>query len=154
MSTYGQICYGPIFDEDMEFPWTAPQWDADHTAWWRDVNGYESLESPYTEEGAHKPGYSSDDPRINEYYVHRRGWMEANPFPVEIVEYSGFDDSMVILAIPSTLMSCKAGDPKQFTPASLTITTEEVMALIHFCSRWGIESRLENFRWWLSCYPN
>ncbi len=139
----GQTCYGILFEAGTEFPWKD-----DHEAWWRDVNGYEPLECPYTEEGTYKPGYSRDDPRISEYYKHRTAWAQENPFPVELVEYCCYDESMTIIAVPSTLKTCELGDPVKLT--SLVVTDDEVSALMHFCSEYGIVWQC--CQWWLSCF--
>jgi hypothetical protein len=149
--TCGQICYGLLFEADTEFPWS-DQWEGDHEAWWRDVKGYEPLEYPYTEYGEYKPGYSSDDPRISEYFEHRAAWIQENPFPVELVEYCCYDESMVILAVPSTLRTCELGVPTkiEFTPDTLKV--DELDILFHFCSEYGIERILKNCQWWLSCF--
>jgi hypothetical protein len=149
--TCGQICYGFLFEADTEFPWSDSPWNGDHEAWWRDVKGHEPLEYPYTEYGEYKPGYSKDDPRIEEYFRHRVAWTQENPFPVEMVEYCGYDESMVILAIPSTLRTCELGSPFGFKSDTLKVTSDELQALIHFCSEHGIEFQ-QNCQWWLSCY--
>jgi hypothetical protein len=147
--TCGQICYGFLFEADTEFPWSDSRWEGDHEAWWRDVNGYEPLEDPYTATGEYKPGYSYDDPRISEYYAHRAAWTQENPFPVELVEYCDYDESMMIIAVQSSLRTCELGEPTIIL-GTLTVTGDEVQVLIHFCNQYGIEFQ-QNCKWWLSC---
>lgn len=145
MNTDGQICYGILFEEGYEFPWDIEPWDGAE-AWWRDVNGYESLEYPWAANGAYKPGYSADDPRVREYFIHRRTWDEVNPFPITLVD-CGYCD-LWILAVTSSFISCDS--PEAFNPADLIVHVDETMVLLDFCRRWDIE--LHDPKWWLNTY--
>ena len=148
MSTNGQICYGIRFDEGYEFPWDIEPWQGDHEAWWRDVNGYESLEYPFAEDGSYNPGFHRDDPEIPAYFNHRRAWDKENPFPVELVYCGDLDSSNVILAVGSSCVF--AEHEESFNPVDLFVYDVRRNVLLDFCRRWNIES--DHPKWWLSTY--
>lgn len=153
VSTDGQICYGILFDEDYEFPWSTDEYeDSDISYWWRDMNGYiNPIESPYTEDG-YKPGYTSGDPRVNEYYEHSYKWLESNPLPVELVNYQSGECPAYILAIPSTVKTANRGNPIAFSPGiELVVSGQDRQALIDFCTKYGLEINAPP-SWYLSSY--
>jgi hypothetical protein len=148
MSTNGQICYGIRFNEGFEFPWDMGPWRGDHEAWWRDVNGYESLEYPWAKDGNYNPGFDADDPRITAYFVHRRAWDKGNPFPVELVFCGDFNSSNTILAVGSSCVFADE-DEESFNPVDLVVPYGGIV-LLNFCQTWNIES--DHPKWWLSTY--
>lgn len=149
MSTDAQICYGIAFEEGFEFPWGIEPWWGDHEAWWRDVNGYESLWYPYTEDGDYKPGVDGNDPRVDEYHSHKSSWIRENPFPLTLVHCGSYDFSEVILAVTSTFVIAE-GYGESFRPSQLIVHDGSRNVLLDFCRMWNIESN--HPKWWLSTY--
>lgn len=152
-STDGQISYGILFDEGYEFPWSTDEYEDDIDNWWREVNGYiNPIDSPYTEDGAgYKPGYSSNHPQVDEYWRHPREWKEANPIPVELVNYQSGEVPAYILAVPSTVQTARRGYPEPFVPESLIVSGQDRQALIDFCAKYDIEMDTPP-SWYLSSY--
>ena len=148
MSMCGQICYGISFDEGYEFPWNIKPWGGDHEAWWRDVSGYEGLEYPYAKDGSYKPGFHQDDPRVQEFFKHRRTWDEENPFPLELVYIGDFNSAETILAVTSSLVCAEYSAP--FDPTKLVVYDGARNVLLDFCRMWNIKS--DHPKWWLSTY--
>lgn len=152
-STDGQICYGILFPEDYEFPWSTNEYEDDIDNWWRDVNGYVNpVESPFDDEGEYKPGYSQNDPRIHEYFKGPDAWDKVNPLPVELVNYQSDECPAYILAVPSTVKIANRGYPVAFGPGiELVVSGEDRQALIDFCSKYGLEVDAPP-SWYLSSY--
>ena len=143
VSTDGQICLGIVFDEDYEFPWE----DEDIKVWWEEVRGYEKPFEIYDDSGR-KLGVTQD--QVNEYHQHSRDWQEANPLPVELVNYCSGDYPMYILAVPSSVINASRGFPVEISP-DLTIKQEELEPFISFTREYLPELSLE-VRWYLSSY--
>lgn len=153
-STDGQICYGIMFDEDYEFPWSADDYeDGDISDWWRDVNGYVNpIESPFTDDGDYKPGYHQNDPRIDQYFAGQSAWDKLNPLPIELVNYQSGDYPAYIIAIPSTVKTANRGNPIVFSPGiELVVSGQDRQALIDFCTKYGLEINAPP-SWYLSSY--
>ena len=142
-STDGQLCFGIMLEEEV-LPWG----DVSLEDMWLDTLGF-SAESPYDEFDEYKPGYSADDPRIDEYYEQKSAMLRDNPPPIEEVNYCSGDCPMMILAVPSSCLTCHRGYPLQIDPAKLVVTDEEVKALLDFCQRFGLSGEPT---WWLSSY--
>lgn len=151
VSTDGQINYGIPFEEGFEFPWDDESGETGIEDWWMEANGYKPPFQPFTSEGDYAPGFSKDDPRIDEYFKHRREWLEKNPVPVEDVNYCSGDCPMILLAVPGLGLSCSRGYPEAFDPQSLVATEEQRAMLLEFCKRWGIETD-EEPKWYLTSY--
>ena len=143
VSTDGQLCFGIMLEEEV-LPWDAESLEDV----WLDALGF-SAESPYDEFGAYKPGYSGDDPRVEEYYAQKSAMLRDNPLPITEVNYCSADCPMMILAVPSSCLTCYRGHPFQIDPAKLIVTNEEVKALLDFCQRFGLSGEPT---WWLSSY--
>lgn len=141
VSTDGQLCCGIVFEEDFEFPWGGMELDE----WWREVNDC-PIESPYDGYGDYKPGVTDS----GDYWDRIYSWDKENPFPFELVNYCSGDCPAWILAIPSSVRSCSRGDPLEFNPTDLIITSEEVRRLLNFCMRFDI--KWFEPTWYLSSY--
>lgn len=177
VSTDGQLCFGVMFDEGFEFPWGWDgdgEFDGDIEEWWRSVNGYVCpMESPWDEDGNRNPGYSDNDPRIDEYFRVRREWLEANPIPVDLVNYCSGDCAMYILTLDNERlnMTARRGYPVVVNVFDLQRAVEETQAervLLQFMQMYGIgEAGLTDSstrfsedgeilapKWWLSSLWN
>ena len=169
-TTNGQICYGILFDEDFEFPWSERDGIDD---WWREVNGYENpCWNPFTPEGDYKAeivtntrvygpvtsGYgmvTSDDPRIQEYFQHQRNWDKEHPLPIELVNCCSCDCPIWILAAPASTEIARRGYPSELDLRALKVNDVAKAPgwranLLEFCDKYKIEH--DEPRWWLSSY--
>lgn len=135
-STDGQISYGVEIEEGYEFPWDE---HGDMEEWWQEINGYAPDWCPFTEDGDYKEGVERGDPRISEYFDHKREWMKKNPLPVEIVVHCSYDYPMYIIAVPGTVLKNSRGYPEEFKPWELEVTGIETLDLIEFCTKHSIE---------------
>jgi len=154
-STNGQLCYGIVFDEGFEFPWTNFDGDGGELEdWWIEVaHGYKPPFECFDEDGDYLPGFKTHDPRVDEYFSHRRAFKNAHPLPVVEVNYCSGDYPMYILAVPQSCRSNYRGDPKSIDPAQLVVTADQVNLLLDFCKTHGIELTAEQSpQWWLSSY--
>ncbi len=141
-STDGQLCFGIKLEEEV-LPWG----DESLEDIWLDA--FDLPESPYNEFGEYKPEYSADDPRADEYYSQRSAILRDNPLPIKEVDYCSADCPIMILAVPSSCLTCYCGYPLQIDPTKLVVTDEEVKALLDFCQRFGLSGEPT---WWLSSY--
>jgi hypothetical protein len=149
-STDGQICYGILFEEDFEFPWS--EFDDDIEDWWRHINNYENPNpSPFDEKGYYLPGIKRDSLEITKYFDHSREWDEKNPIPIKIVNYCSANEPMIILAVKRTVLTANRGYSTSFNPSSLVVSSEEREELLEFCEKY-IGKVPESPRWWLSSY--
>lgn len=152
VSTNGVICYGIQFDEDTEFPWNDDKYEGDIDSWWlHSVVEFKPSLEIYGEDGNYIDGKVPSDEVINAYYAERRAAENANPLPIELVNYCSANAPMYIVAVPSTIKRALRGYPTWFEPTALTVTDEEKAALIAFCEAHGIVT-LEEPMWWLSSY--
>lgn len=148
-STNGQLSFGVVFDEGFEFPWDLTH-EGDIDEWWRDIRGFVNpIESPFTPEGQYKPGIDRDSPFISEYFAKRREWGEANPLPVDVVNYCSGDYPLHILATKH--MIARRGYPERVDADFFEDTDKSANELRAFMSEFGIESDGE-IGWWLSSY--
>ena len=152
-STNGEISFGYVFEDGFEFPWDKAGYVGDIESWWLAINGYKPPFELYTENGEYAPGFSSGDPRISEYYDHRREWMDSHPIPVALVNYCSGDYPMYAMVVPSVGLSCRRGYPERFDPSDLllSLSVERIESLISFCQTHGIETQGEP-RWLLTSY--
>lgn len=132
-STDGQICYGVVFPEGFEFPWDADD-ETGIESWWRTVNGYKKPFELYAEDDDTEPPES----KIDEFYEHQDKWDEANPIPVELVNYCTGDCPMYIIATKDSVKTNSRGYPEEFIPSELKTTEEKT--LINFIEKHLMES--------------
>lgn len=137
MGASASISFGVMFDESYVFPWNAEPFDDDIECWWRTIKSYKPPFEPYLN-GTYAPGFSTNDPRIAEYYEHRRQWLKDNPIPVELVNYCHPDCPMYILAVVDTReWSCDT--PSKFDPTKLGASQYQIERYLGFCKEHGIE---------------
>lgn len=152
VSTNGVICYGIEFDEDTSFPWDDEKYEGDIDNWWlHGVIGFKPAVEIYGEDGNYIDGKEPSDEVLDAYYAEKRAAEDANPLPVELVNYCSADYPMYIIAVPSTIKRALRGYPTWFEPAALTVTDEEKASLLAFCNTHGIVTLAEP-SWWLSSY--
>lgn len=130
-STDGQICYG-ISLEGIEFPWDGIE------KWWQEVNGFKHSIEIYSETdgGGYVGGKKPAESVINSYYEEEKKWLEANPLPVEVVNYCSIDYPSYMLAVPESFKSCGRGYPLEFDPAELKVTDGQHQKLVDFCLKY------------------
>lgn len=150
-STNGIICFGVPCEEGTEFPWDDEGFDGDIVEWWRAINGFTDIHSPFTALGDYSPGWSRDDPRLTEYYEHRARWLAEHPVPVELENYCSGDYPMYAITVPWLGMRCYRGYPETFDPRSLVATDRQVEDLKAFMVKHGINGDGEP-RWLLISY--
>ena len=152
-STDGQICYGIVSEEGIEFPWDTEQFEGDIDEWWiRDVLGFRHSFEIYDRDGEYIGGEQPPQEKISRYHEEKRVFKENNPkLPVELVNYCSGEYPMYILAIPETCNSARRGYPTEFDPASMVVTDEQKQSLINICNAYGIEFENEP-AWYLSSY--
>jgi len=147
-STNGEICYGIICDEGAEFPWDER---GEIEEWWLlDVLKYKSPFELYDHKGQYINGVVPSKDKLSEYYDHRHSFLKANPLPVELVNYCSLDYPIYILAVPGSIKRASRGYPIVFDPAKLTVSFDQVQALLDFCEDHGIE--VGEAGWVLSSY--
>ena len=153
VSTDGQLSFGIMFDEGFQFPWTDPddeEGDGGLAAWWRRVNNMpEPAFYPYTEDGKYKQGVLVNDPRIDEYFLHRSDWLKANPIPIDLVEHCSISHQMYIISVPGLRFTASRGFPLEIAPEQLQVTCAQRQLPIIFCEKWGIDMP-DQPKWWLS----
>ena len=150
-STNGVISFGVVCEEDTVFPWDESPFDGDIDVWWRHENGYVPIYEPFTSDGDFAEGWTENDKRFTEYYEHGRRWEDEHPLPVELVNYCSASVPMHIISLPDVGTSCRRGYPREFIPAELTVTDEQVDSLLSFLEKYKIESD-SNPRWLLTSY--
>jgi len=53
------LCYGMIFEEGFEFPWTDEDGNSDLDKWWLKVNGYKEINKLFGDDGEWLPEYDN-----------------------------------------------------------------------------------------------
>ena len=148
ISSDGQLCYGIKLDEDISLPWSN---DIDH--WWvYEINGYTNPLELFDENDEWIGGERAPQHKIDEYYNTRREFDSQHPLPVELVNYCSYDYPMWIAAIPSTVLSCRRGYPKGFSPTQMEWDRNQPFVtapLLHFVEKY-ISPIHEEPKWWLS----
>lgn len=148
-STNGQICFGILFEEDFEFPWSDAE-DGDIENWWiYQVHGFKHDIELYDEKGEYLDGKKPSAEDMEKYYGPKRAFEAAHPLPVELVNYCSGDCAMYILAVPNSTITARRGYPEEFQPERLTVTEQEIKVLTDFCEQHGIEMPSEP-KWYLS----
>lgn len=139
VSTNGIIGFGVVCDEGTELPWDTEEFDGDIEEWWRRENDFRDIHSPWTPDGNYATGWGDKDPRLDEYYRHRREWLESHPVPIELENYCSGDCPMYALTVPGLGTSCRRGYPKTFEPSELVATPDQAESLKAFLMKYGIE---------------
>lgn len=150
VSTDGQICFGVLLEKDHKLPWDNGDYDGWIESWWMDVQGYKRPFEIFNESGNYIGGMKPPEDKRREYYDHQHTFEKAHPLPIKLVNYCSGDYPMYILAVPGNSKRASRGYPESFDPAELTVTQEEVDALLQFCDDYGIEH--DEPKWWLSSY--
>lgn len=158
-STDGQICYGILLDDGIEFPWDADEFGGDEEGWWRKISDYKPLHVCFVSDD-YAPGFGKTDPRVGEQFAHERAWLDANPLPFKMVNCCSGDYPIWIIAVPDSFISCYRGEPTKLlqrdefsgmvcTPG--VVSWDEVEALIAFCKKHSIAPDAIP-AWYLSSY--
>lgn len=149
VSTNGQICYGILFDEGTEFPWTRDDNDIEH--WWvYTVHGFKHSFEIYTEAGHYIGGQRPAQDVLDKYYGEKREFEKTMPkLPVELVNVCSCDYPQYILAALGTEKTAYRGRPVVFYPDELAAGEDERNTLLNFCHTHDIPFEGEP-RWYLS----
>jgi hypothetical protein len=151
VSTDGQICFGILFEEDFEFPWSQEEYFHDIEQWWlEEILQYKPPFKLY-EDGGYIGGIKPQQEKIDEYYEHQNNFEKKNPLPVSLVNYCSRDFPIYILAVPSSVVGCCRGFPTKFKLEDLVVTEEEINKLVQFCKDHNIEYE-SSPQWYLSSY--
>lgn len=145
-STNGQLCYGRVFEEGYEFPWS----EEDIETWWEKELGFKPSITIYNEDGGYINGVKPPQSQLDLYYKETRQFKLANPLPVELVNYCSGDCPEYILAIPSTIKTANRGYPVPLSP-NLFLEPNEAKAFYKFCDKYNLKSSQED-GWYLSSY--
>lgn len=153
VSTDANLWYGVLLpDEGRHTPWrTDSQFDSDLKAWWRHIHGYAPPFEMYTDTGGYLPGFSSGDPRVNEYYAHLRQWEKDHPLPFEEINYCSCDYGEYGLAVPGTVQRASRGYPHAINPYGLVVQLAQETDFIERLKEHGLYDGV-NYppRWWLT----
>lgn len=137
-STDGIIFFGILCPEECELPWHDAIYDNDIEEWWRKENGFEDILNPWTAEGDYAEGWSTNDPRFDAYYQHRRDWIKSNPLPVDLIHHCSDSYPMFAIAVPNTELTASRGCPERFDPAQLSVGTDQIEKLKAFLTKYEI----------------
>ena len=152
-STDGEISYGIKFEEDFEFPWDDDKYTYDIDDWWLEVLGYQIPFEVYDKDGNYINNERPEEKVINEYYKHRREFLEQNPVPIQLVNYCCSLYPEYIVAIPSTIQTANRGCPVELNINELTFTDEERYKLIEFCIKYlNLTKEQCDPKWYLTSY--
>lgn len=122
--------------------------DIDH--WWiYKVHGFKHDVNIYDKDGNYINGREPTRARIDKYWDEKNIFQKDNPIPVELVNYCSGDCVMYILAVPSSVIDCRRGYPREFNPADLKVTSAERDKLLQFCSQYDIKIPSDP-KWFLS----
>ena len=153
LSTDGQICFGVAFDEGHEFPWDDEKYSADLEDWWIEkIQGYKRPFEMFTEAGEWIGGKEWPQEKKDEYYNHKEKFVKKAPkLPVTLVNYCSGDCPMYILAVPSSYKNNNRGYAEEFDPQKLTVTPEEVAALLAFINEY-VDKKKHSPKWLLTSF--
>ena len=150
ISTNGQLCYGGLFEEDYEFPWSNDEFDYDIEVWWQHVKGFVNpIESPYDGKGNYKPGISYKSPIIKKYWDAVSEWTRNNPIPVKVINYCS-DDCPMYLLTTKTLTNGR-GFPVEVKSEFFKNTEQAHKVLKAFLEEFNLVPD-SVIGWWLSSY--
>jgi len=149
-STDGQICFGVMFEEDYEFPWSDR--DDGIEDWWLEESGWKyDGENPFDADGNFAPGFKEDDPRVDAYFDSQSSWKKSHPCPVVEINYQSGDYPAYILAIPDSLQTANRGNPVAINPEELSVDGSAIEALKEVCAKYDLKYEGEP-SWYLSSY--
>lgn len=146
------LCFGVFCGKQDGLPWGGEGNEYDIELWWRAVNGYQPALEPYTADGGYAPGWSRDDPRLDEYFQHREDWMAKHPLPVEEVRGGTWGETDIILVVPG--IDRVSGDwckPESVELSSLDVPSEAAETLIDFCRKYDVPIQGKP-GWWLVAF--
>lgn len=146
-STNGGICFGVKFEEDHRFPWDSEEYGGDLEEWW--IYEVCKYENPFDWR------YDLTEAEIDEYLQSRRDFSDTHPAPAELVNYCSSECPMYILAVPSSVVTCKRGYPETFNPVDLR--TGGSQKLIDFCAALAESSLIDDDmkpQWYLTIYTD
>lgn len=148
-STDGQICFGIVFKDGYEFPWSENE--DGHEEWWHTVvNGFKPSFEIYDENDEYLNGVRPSEEIITKYYKEKLEFKKNNPLPFELVNYCSGDCPMYILAVPSTFIKCSRGYPKEITPLMFNIDENSLQKFKNFCQEFDF--KIEDAKWCLTSY--
>jgi len=130
------IAYGIPFEEDQEFPWDEAPFDGDVEEWWRTIKGYKLPFEMFDSKGDWLPGFEKDKEKCDEYYKHRREWLENNPVPVAVLTMDSYDASRYFIAALETEVWVDWGEHKEIVLNSLNPLKKHVNALNEFVAEY------------------
>ncbi len=134
-----KIVFGIDFGGSDDFPWDR-KFDGDIEDWWRSINNYVGLESPFDSSGNYKPGIKSYDKVVDDYFNERRQWLKDNPIPIEMVRYCSYDYPAYVMSVASETYRADWSDPAEVDPAELMKDqSENAKIILDFCEKYGIE---------------
>jgi hypothetical protein len=155
VSTDAILFYGWCIEEGTELPWDDEKYDGDIDEWWRAVNGYVPPFEPFDDDGGgYAEGFSEDDPRVDEYFEHRRAWDEDHPLPFELVCHCSNECTMYGIAVLGTNVTASRGYPKRVRRSHVSLTKRilrELDKTIVACVKHGVELKGPP-KWWLCSY--
>ncbi len=150
VSTNGQLCYGCLFEEGYEFPWSNDEFEYDIEVWWQHVKGFVNPEeSPYDENGNHKPGVSGDSRIVTKYWSAVSEWNKNNPIPVEVINYCSDNCPMYLLSTKT--LTNRRGFPVEVKLEFFKNTEQAHKVLVSFLEEFNLVPD-SVIGWWLSSY--
>lgn len=149
VSTDAILCFGIAFEQDTEFPWGHGS-DMEHQIdeWWLKLHNYEPPFELFDKHGNYLNGVKPPQEKINEYFDHRRAFLNEHPRPFDFVQHCHSDHPMYILTVPDTERRASRGYPTEIFPERLYVEKSEVQALADICKAHGIEGG-SHPGWWL-----
>lgn len=150
VSTDGQLCWGILFGEEVEFPWDAEKWEGDIEDWWLyEVCKYKNPFELFDAKGNWIDGKEPEGEKVDKYYKSRFAFRDAHPCPVELVNYCSCDYPMYILAVADQVKIANRGYAREVTQKDLADLACNLDILTQFCREHGIETE-EEPKLWLS----
>ncbi len=150
-STNGQLCYGIAFEDGFEFPWDVKH-EGEIDDWWAfEVHGFRHSVELFDDDGNYLNGVEPSKEASRQYFAERDAFAALHPLPISLINYCSGEAPMFMMAVPSSVHSNRRGYPTVIDPSKLTVTDDEVDALIRFCSAHGISFDDEP-HWFLSSY--
>jgi hypothetical protein len=148
VSTNGQLCYGILYEEGFEFPWT-DSGEEDWEQWWRDENNYVPPYKPEELWGEEERVEGVTEEMIDEYFDKQREWDKANPLPFDVINVCSGDYPIYMLCVPSSFHKAWRGDPVVIE--SLEVDEDDVQSFLVFLDKYNL-SGTQDPQWFLSSY--
>ncbi len=147
-STDAQLFYGVYFDEDTEFAW-----GDDIEGWWvYEINGFKHSFELFDSAGNYLNGREPTQEENRKYWGEYTEFLNANPLPVELVNYCSGDCPMYAIAVKGTVMTAKRGIPAIVNPKLLRVTMEQETALVSFLDKHDLTGFVDEPAWLLTSY--